>query len=103
MNKQAWLLSAEAIEWRKSLDRAVNSGAMSAAVRDAVLDPGQEVVLECTDPPNPLLGKMYKMGMADGMHDAMVLVNNILPNHDGNKFELLSRMREVYLAWKERS
>ncbi len=103
MNKQAWLLSAEAIEWRKSLDRAVNSGEMSAAVRDAVLDPGQEVPLECTAPPNPLLGKMYKMGMADGIHEAMKLINGILPNHDEKKFEILHLMRELYLAAKERS
>lgn len=38
--KTAWLLTEEAVAWRKTLDAAVAGGTIQPALRDAVLNPG---------------------------------------------------------------
>ncbi|UDY80348.1 hypothetical protein AXY1_37 [Achromobacter phage AXY1] len=47
---EAWLLSPEAIAWRKSLDDAVAAGMIKPSLRDAMLTPGQIVQLEHVGP-----------------------------------------------------
>lgn len=47
---EAWLLSAEAVAWRKSLDEAVSAGVIQSGLRDAMLNPGQLVTLEHLSP-----------------------------------------------------
>lgn len=56
VEKTAWLLTEEAIAWRKTLDAAVAGGTIQPALRDAVLNPGTPFQLEKPKPAKEIYG-----------------------------------------------